>query len=284
MKFNLKALAVAVGLALVAGSASAAIRLPGDTGLNGSELFAVVYDTESKASFMKDLGLELQNFLPTPAGTGVTAPGTNIPFNLTADSNWASFLALTDGSPTLRFMVAAADTTGGSAPNGQRFMATGAANPFSNLQNQQISGNLAAAAVKFLGDNQNRGTHSSATPVAANGSSVTTDDLAINFGKPGTMTPTWNGVTGNMTGALGDSLNFYFITRSSSASPSLKPGGDQYDNLAGPFTWTFSQAAGGGAYALTYAAPIPIPEPETWALMLAGMAIVGSIARRRQAK
>ncbi|MBL8384261.1 MAG: PEPxxWA-CTERM sorting domain-containing protein [Burkholderiales bacterium] len=177
-------------------------------------------------------------------------------------------------------MVAAADTTGGTAPNGQRFLATGVANPFANLTNSQISTNLPAAAIKYLGDHQNRGTHSSGTPVADNGSSVTTDDLAINFGKAGTMTPTWNGLTGNMTGALGDALNFYFITRSSSGANTTKPGGDQFDNLVGPAKWTFAQA-GNGDYMLTYTAPIP--EPETWALMLAGMAIVGSIARRRTA-
>jgi hypothetical protein len=275
MIFNLKTLAVAVGLAVVAGSASAAIRLPGDTGGNGSELFAVIYDTESKASFMKDLGIELQNFLPTPS-----APASLPAFTLTGDANWASFLALTDGSPTLRFMVAGADTTGGTNPNGQRFMATGASNPFANLTNNNISANLPAAAIKYLSDHQNRGSHSSATPVSENGSSVTTDDLGINFGKAGTMTPTWNGVTGNMTGALGDSLNFYFITRSSSGAGTTKPGGDQFDNQFGPATWTFKQT--GNDYQLTYMAPVP--EPETWALMLAGMAIVGSVARRRRAK
>lgn len=277
MKSNLKALAAGVGMALVAGSASAAIRQPGDAGGNGSEVFAVIYDTESKASFMKDLGIELQNFLP---GSGVTAPGYNLQFSLTADSNWTSFLALTDGSPALRFMVAAADTTGGTNPNGQRFMATGATNPFSNLTNNNISANLPAAAIKYLSDNQNRGSHNSATPVSANGSSVTTDDLAINFGKAGTMTPTWNGVTGNMTGALGSSLGFYFITRNSSGAGTTRPGGEAYVNSIGPATWTFAQAQGGD-YQLTYAAPVP--EPESWALMLAGMAIIGSIARRRRA-
>jgi hypothetical protein len=279
---KLKLLAAAVGLAVVAGQAAAAIRLPGDAGGNGSELFAVIYDTESKASFMKDLGLELQNFLPTPAGSGVTTPGTFIPFNITADSNWSSFLALTDGSPTLRFMVAGADTTGGATPGAQRFMATGGAtNPFGSLTNAQVSGNLAAAPIKFLGDNQNRGTHNALTPVSDNGSSVTTDDQAINFGKAGTMTQNWNGVLGsnNMTGALGESLNFYFVTRSSVGGNGGPPTRDQYDNAIGPAKWTFSQAAGGGDYTLTYTAPIP--EPETWALMLAGMALVGGVARRR---
>ncbi|MFN0163963.1 MAG: hypothetical protein ACKVQQ_22235, partial [Burkholderiales bacterium] len=239
---KLKHLTVAVGLAILAGQASAAIRQPGDASGNGSELFAVIYDTESKASFMKDLGLQLQNFLPTVAGTGVTTAGTVIPFNITADSNWGSFLALTDGSPTLRFLVAAADSSGGATAGAQRFMATGGAtNPFQSLSNLQVSSNLAAAPVKLLGDNQNRGTHSSASPVADNGSSVTTDDLAINFGKAGTLSPTWAAglPVGNITGALGESLNFYFVARSAVGGNGGPPTRDQFDNVHGAAKWTF---------------------------------------------
>ncbi|MFN0161859.1 MAG: PEPxxWA-CTERM sorting domain-containing protein, partial [Burkholderiales bacterium] len=82
-----------------------------------------------------------------------------------------------------------------------------------------------------------------------------------------------------ITGALGESLNFYFVARSAVGGNGGPPTRDQFDNVHGAAKWTFSQAAGGGDYSLTYTAPIP--EPETWALMLAGMALVGGIARRR---
>lgn len=280
---KLKHLTVAVGLAILAGQASAALRQPGQTvNNNGSELFGVIFDTESKASFMFDTGLLLENFLPTPAGSGVTTPGTVIPFNISMlhGAQFNSFLGLTDGSPTLRFMVAAADTTGGATAGAQRFMATGgASSPFATLNNGQVSSNLSVPVVKYLGDNQNRGTHSSTSPngVADNGASVTDDTQAINFGKTGTMSATWNGLTGDMTGALGQSLNFYFVSRSAVGGNLGPPTRDQFDNVHGAAKWTFNQA--GGDYMLTYTAPIP--EPETWALMLAGMALVGGIARRR---
>ncbi len=279
MTFNLKTLAVAVGMALVAGQASAAIRLPGDASGNGSELFAVVYDTESKSSYMKDLGIEFQNFLAQPsvaAGSGVTAQNTRLTFTIDAsDAAWAGFLNTTDGTPTLRFMVAGADSTG-TAVGGNRYMGTGATNPFAGRTNQQVSA-YGNAAINYLAYNQNRGTHSSATPVSENGSSFSVDTEAGNFGKSGMMTPNWNGAApGNLTGALGDSLNFYFTQRSSTSNTAVAFT-DVYDNSVGPAKWSFSQS--GETYSLVYAAPVP--EPESWALMLAGMALLGGIARRR---
>ena len=278
MNMNLKALAVAVGLALVAGSASAAIRLPGDAGGNGSELFAVVYDTESKSSYMKDLGIELQNFLAQPsvaAGSGVTAPGTLISFTINnSDAAWAGFLASTDGTPTLRFLVAGGDSTGNGV-GGNRYMGTGATDPFAGRLNSAVA-NYGSPAQNFLVYNQNRGTHSSGTAVSANGSSFSIDTESGNFGKLGTMSPNWNNASGNLTGALGESLNFYFTQRSSTSN-SAAAFTDVYDNAIGNATWTLAQ--NGGDYTLTYAAPVP--EPESWALMFAGLALIGGIARRR---
>ncbi len=279
MNIKLKTLAAAIGLTLLAGQASAAIRLPGDVGGNGSELFAVVYDTESKASYMKDLGIELQNFLAQPSvamGSGVTTPGTLIPFTINnSDAAWVGFLAATDGTPTLRFLVAGADSTGGGV-GGNRYMGTGASDPFFGRSNAQVA-NYGTAAFNYLAYNQNRGTHSSASPVSNNGSSFSVDTETGNFGKSGTMSPNWSAAApGNLTGALGESLNFYFTQRSSTSNTALAFT-DQYDNLVGPATWTFAQD--GANYALTFAAPVP--EPEGWALMLAGMALIGGIARRR---
>jgi|GEM_PF-2680416 len=280
MNIKLKTLVAAIGLTLVAGQASAAIRLPGDTpGNNGSELFAVVFDTESKASYMKDLGIEFQNFLAQPSvakGAGVTFPGTMFPFTINnTDAAWAGFLGATDGTPTLRFLVAGADSTG-SAVGGNRYMGTGASNPFLSRTNQQVA-SYGNPAINYLAYNQNRGTHSSLSPVSDNGSSFSIDSEANNFGKAGVMTTSWGGAaSGNLSGALGESLNFYFTQRSSTSNTALALT-DQYDNLVGPATW--SLAKNGNDYSLTFAAPVP--EPESWALMLAGMALIGGIARRR---
>ena len=62
------------------------------------------------------------------------------------------------------------------------------------------------------------------------------------------------------------------------------PGG--IDSTSGHYTWTYTLAAGEAAYytlsgsAIAFAAPVP--EPETWALMLLGLAGIGAVKRRRR--
>ena len=295
MKLNLKALVAAVGLALVAGQASAAFTLPGQTtDSNGSELFAVVYDTASKTSFVKDLGVSFQNFLPFGVGaalnTASTAVGAgySLSFNLTADSNWDSFISQSIGTgsnSTLRFMVGAADTTGGSAaPSGSvgtgasRFMMTAATNPFSGKTNSNMA-NFITPANTYLNAMAGLGTMSS----AVDGSAVVLDASGAgsgnNFGKSGNMTTTWNGAAAsNVTGGIGQALNFWYGSKSSTTNGAAAAF-DQFDNINGAATWTFSQNLAGD-YNLVYAAPVP--EPETWGLMLVGLSLVGAIARRRR--
>lgn len=54
-------------------------------------------------------------------------------------------------------------------------------------------------------------------------------------------------------------------------------------NFANPHSGTFSVVQRGDSLAISYQA-LPVPEPETYALMLAGLALVGTAARRRRAR
>lgn len=66
-----------------------------------------------------------------------------------------------------------------------------------------------------------------------------------------------------------DGLNFVLNT-----GP-LSVGNDYYFKVTGMATGT-----AGGSYSFALA---PVPEPETWAMLLAGMGIMGVVARRRRA-
>jgi hypothetical protein len=57
--------------------------------------------------------------------------------------------------------------------------------------------------------------------------------------------------------------------------------GDFTDGVAGPLE---SSLISGNYFSFAQFVAAPVPEPETYALMLAGLALVGAAARRRQAK
>jgi hypothetical protein len=53
-------------------------------------------------------------------------------------------------------------------------------------------------------------------------------------------------------------------------------------SLSGPLVLTISGNSGGGSYSGVMNVTTPVPEPETYGMMLAGLALVGVVARRKQ--
>lgn len=267
---KLKMIAAVLGLAL-AGAANAAITT--STGGNG-ELFFTVYDLgadlSSKADdriYVRELGADLAagGFLDnwaTSAATPVLAANkqsVSTSYSLAADANLTSFLAGTDNTARLQWNIVAADSAGTD-----RFLTTATAATqmtyanFRNIAQAGVDGFLSGA----IGQ--------------TNGSAIYTGDAA--------KSAQWGSNIGgkvpfSTTAGLGDSQNFFLLSEKvATGSTTTKTDVQQFQvNAATPMQWTLQNDG-----TLVYAAPVP--EPETYALFLAGLGMLGAIARRRLAK
>jgi len=164
----------------------------------------------------------------------------------------------------LSYNVIALDST----PTGQRYLST-TNDDLATIQvtrNQNLkqftSTNQYINAVNAIGTNPGA--------VSVNGSAFEASSGPSDFAYYGAFAPSWGGnAKFNSTAAIGTSLNFWQLGLNGTANLN-KINGTQY---AGQWDLT-----SGGALSYTVA---PVPEPDTWAMMLAGVLTVGAIARRR---
>lgn len=283
MHMTLKA--VAAALLLASSGAAMADIASGETG-NG-ELILSVWDQVNNQSYVRDLNIGMNSF-----GTGNRATGgfsinvdalvgTNpTRFTSAGDSNWTTFLAGKSDAVIDQFVwdvIALDSTTVGTAPDGIRYLSTsssalawatttGNQQNNSSISNFQITNNYVNAVnLTLTGDN------------TAGGSAIFGAGSAAYMGE-GTSGKLDNWGTFarfKSTGLIGSSLDFYYITRGGS-TPAGEGIAVKYGNVAGDGEWLLAKSGD-----LTFSAPVP--EPETYALMVAGLALVGVAARRRRA-
>mgnify|MGYP006952612207 CR=1 FL=1 len=295
MKHQLKTLAVAV--ALVAGMGQANAALIDGTGGNG-ELFFAAYSPSLQTSYVRDLGIRLNNFTPTAttvatAGTYAFNPDQAIGTTAASsvrDSNYSlSFLtdsllmnSLGNGTSLASdvvWMVGAVDSTGSGA-NGHRYLTT-IGTPQSSLDlARQLNGTLInfGNVNAFVGGQNGLGTMpNTATTANTNGSAIATPGtLPIAAYFPTLPMQNWaSQAVFDATGGVGDSLPFYFLT-ASSTSAGAPASNTKYATAAGTeFTWTLNADG-----SLTYAAAVPIPA----AVWLFGSGLLGLIGITRRRK
>ena len=266
MNFKLNAL-VAAALLVAAGSANAAL----DNSLsgNGSLYLSVWNGVDTSATF--DLGTNLDSFLPV----AMSAPGIGINWNLagssvtgmapttlTYASTWSSFAATVADWSTVVYDVAAMDSTGTAAGN-DRYLST-SRDALSVVASQTNSGLLSFSTVDtYINVNNANGTHLTAANGAAQ---FTSGDGYYNLGKQ----KNWkNNAKFTSNDVVGNDLSFYLLA-TSSTNGLAKATVTSYDGV-----FNLNQA---GALSYSVAA---VPEASTYGMMLAGLGLVGFMARRR---
>jgi len=254
MKSNkIRYLAAAVAF-ITSGTAFAAFD--GSAG-NSSVLFNA-YESVSGYSFALDTGLRTDDI--TPSFTGLS-------INLATDANWNSFLTNVGSAhlADIKWNVIAADTNAGSVDNDPvSYLTTGPAdgvpdgtrngqlNSWGGNFNSYVTASGNWGATGFTGGNSTLHLKAGAADYAsyevAHGSNWNTKS---NF---------------DTTAALGGTLSFYELTKNGAAAGTVVN-----SQLLGTVNLTEA-----GALAIS-----PVPEADSWAMLLAGLALVSSIARRR---
>lgn len=274
MKLKMKLMAAAVALASSAGANAAGM----DNFMTGnSSLAFIALDfTGSPISVMMDLDFNVDSFLPT----AMSAPGTTIQWNFNTNSltvngvasgstqtNWSGALSSFNTVAQLaetKWGVIAGDSLGDGTPGDTRYLSTAAPGTTLAVMQNQTKSNLAGFAGvdalynanNLLQTTENGSTASSGQAYVGNGAS---------FGTAGK----WQNKSSWVTWAdVGQAADFYMAdTRNGISSTKA---------LITPYAGDFTYAAG----VLTYAVAA-VPEPSEYALMLAGLGMIGFMARRR---
>ncbi|HEY3300744.1 MAG TPA: PEP-CTERM sorting domain-containing protein [Methylophilaceae bacterium] len=291
MNFTLKTLVAAAAL-VAAGSANAAL----DNGASGNgELFLNVYDTVSFKSYVFDLTavagysqfgtFTLNDFLPATlnnaqgfsnvvAGEAVpnstnnyAAEASNVALNwsLTSDSAFQAFAAANSNSANWKWNVVALDDSGTStAKNGRRYLTTVEAGTTSFSQGSGSFSQMPTVGNQLLAVN-------TASQAADPSVYLSGNDFTSDFGDA------WKGALPvNSTNAINTSADFYYLTGRSTTAINEK-----FENGA---KWTFNYVNGQASLAYTTnVVTANVPESDTYAMLLAGLSVMGFVARRRLA-
>jgi len=264
MKFQLKTLAVAAVLAVSAGQASAAIEKASNL-TTGAELIFFAWDNATKTSYMKDLGTHFASFLPSN--------DFSFTQNVNSDASWATYVSNLGGNLAgTKWGVVGVVKGAAGTSDAVQMSFTARAGTTATAINNQLSGGLknASATVDTLintlnGSNTNWAENLNYFRNQTGTSGAALGNWANVFGsnKAGN-------ITYNVDNAIGVSSSFNLFSAQALASAKTK----NYAYDGGTFSFDGAN--------LTYSLVSAVPEPSTYAMMAAGLMLVGGIAARRR--
>lgn len=273
MKLKMKLMAAALALAASAGANAAMDNLQSG---NGSLAFVALDFTGAPISVMMDLDFNVDSFLPT----AMSASGTTIQWNFNTNSltvngiasgstqtNWSnalgSFNAIAQSAET-KWGVIGGDSLSDGTFGDIRYLSTAApGTTLATMQNQTKSNLSGFAGVDILYNANNL------LQTAENGSTASSGQAYVGNGASFGTAGKWLNKSSWVTWAnVGEAADFYMADSNNGVSSTKA--------LITPYAGEFTYAAG----VLTYAVAA-VPEPSEYALMLAGLGMIGFMARRR---
>ncbi len=259
MKFSLKTIAAAVVMAAAAAGAQADIQAGGGAG-NG-ELFFNIWD--ANGSYTRGLNVQINSFESGLAATG------NLDLSWTADSLLTSWLSTADVT-TLKWNIVANDTVGAnrllttySLPevaaraNNSIFTASATVTNFINAVNAPMAG------AALSGDSV--AVNSASTAWAGKAAFKDTVGGNLNFSNAGTLA----------ANSYANGLGFMRIDAAVN-NPVASIYNEYKDGTTAVNVWLDASKT------LHIGAVAAVPEPESYAMLLAGLGMIGFIARRRK--
>jgi hypothetical protein len=252
---------IALAAMLAAGSAQATIV---DGSTNNGELFMTVLDSVGQKSYTLDLNLTMNDFL-----SGIAVSGAS--YNYASDANMSSFLSMVAPADKsgLVFAIGAMDASGATATDFHRYITTASVIDAATDTNSNLK-NLGTNGAQLLGNTNGL--------IGAANSLIVTDPSFVSYAGSALWGSNWgNQFNGTSTGLIGGDLNMYLLQQTSgtfaarntaSVYSALEQGGNQVvANLDMNGNLTIAAA---------------VPEAETYAMMLAGLGLVGFMAARRR--